>query len=173
MPSKQPDAISVPWVRSPRQLDYFASWTPAEVKLWTALNSATQINTRNGRISIPALARYTGYSERSIYRILRRLKNRGAIYSLVSPGRIAVYYLPHTYCAPRTPDNRGTAHNNKEGIDKTKYPSKARYTRYRPYLPYSVPPVPPHLAANCHQSYIEYCAATSHPVPIDLWATRE
>lgn len=165
MPSKQPDAPSVPWVRSPRQLDFFARWTPAEVKLWTALNSAIQINTRNGRISVPALARYTGYSQRSIYRILRRLKDRGAIYALVSPGRTAVYYLTHRYCEPRstyTPDKAGRVHNNKEVIDHTTRPRPRRYTPYR-----AMPG--PGLTAKRYQSYTEYCAITLRPMPLDTW----
>lgn len=165
MATNQPDAPSVPWVRAPRQLDFYARWTPAEVKLWTALNSAIQINTRNGRISIPALARYTGYSERSVYRILRRLKDRGAIYSLVSPGRTAVYYLAFQYSAPRTtytPDNPVTAHNNKEVIDNTTRPRPRRYTPYR-----AMPG--PGLASKCYQSYTEYCAITPRPMPLDTW----
>jgi hypothetical protein len=168
MSTKHPDTPSVPWVRSPRQLDFFRDWSPGEVKLWTALNSATQINTRTGRISVPSLARYTGYSERSIYRILRRLKNRGAVYSLASPGRTSVYYLPVQYCAPRftpTPAKVVSA-PNKEVIDKTNNTRRAPYNRYRPYLP---PPPAPHLRANCYQSYNEYCATTNRPVSLDTW----
>jgi hypothetical protein len=168
MPIKQPDRTSLPWVRSPRQLDFFKDWTPGELKLWTALNSVTQINTRNGRISVPALARFTGYSERSIYRILRRLKNRGAVYSLASPGRASTYYLPHKYCAPRfspTPDKVDRV-PNKERIDKTNSPRRARSTGYRPYLP---PPPDPHLSSKCAQSYTEYLATTNRPVPLDTW----
>jgi hypothetical protein len=169
MPAKQPDVISVPWVRSPRQLDFFAKWSPGEVKLWTAINSATQINTRNGRISVPALARFTGYSERTVYRILRRLKDRGAIYSLHTPGHTSFYYLPHHYSSPHTHDNRVTAHNNKEVIDKNNSPRTSPYIRYRPYLP---PAVTPHLTAKCYQSYTEYCATTNRPVSIDTWASQ-
>lgn len=162
MATNQPDATSVPWVRSPRQLDFFSTWTPGEVKLWTAINSATQINTRQGRISVPALARYTGYSQRSIYRLLRRLKDRGAIYSLVSPGHTAVYYLPHEYSRPRTPDNRVTP-PNKERIDNT------IRARTRPYIRYRPEPIPPGLTATSYQSYAEYCSTTSSPVSLDTW----
>lgn len=171
MASNQPDTRIVPWVRSPRQLDLFTDWTPSEVKLWTAINSATQINTRNGRISVPQLARYTGYSERSIYRILRRLKDRGAIYSLVSPGHTAVYYLPFQYCAATrttyTPDNRVRV-PNKERIDNNKSPRTRPYSRYAPYR---VTPVLPGLLANRYESYIEYCSRTSYPVSIELWVS--
>jgi hypothetical protein len=169
MASNLPDTRIVPWVRSPRQIDFFSDWSPAEVKLWTALNSATQINTRNGRISVPTLARFTGYSERSIYRILRRLKDRGAVYSLVSPGHTAVYYLPYQYSAQRstpistyTPDNRVTPHNNKVRIDNNR-PRTRRYSPYRPA------PVSPLLTATCYQSYTEYCATTNCPVSLDTW----
>lgn len=165
MPIKQPDAISVPWVRSPRQMNYFATWTPGEVKLWTAINSAIQINTRNGRISVPALARLTGYSQRSIYRILRRLKTRGAVYAVVSPGLTAVYYLRLEYSGPRTTFTRDkpvTAHNKEL--------NRQHQERQRPrYLPYRPRPVSPQLTANCYQSYSEYCATTNSPIPFDTW----
>lgn len=171
MALNQPDAISVPWVRSPRQLNFFADWTPPEVKLWTALNSATQINTRQGRVSVPQLARYTGYSERSIYRILRRLKDRGAIYALISPGRTAVYYLAFQYCAATrttyTPDNPVRRHN-KEAIDKSKNPRTLWSSRYAPYR---ATPSEPLLAATCYQSYNEYCATTNRPVSLDTWVS--
>lgn len=172
MARNQPDTRIVPWVRSPRQLDLFADWTPAEVKLWTALNSATQINTRQGRVSVPQLARYTGYSERSIYRILRRLKDRGAIYALISPGHTAVYYLPLQYSAKRstygitsTPDTVVRPHN-KEAIDKNKNPRTLWSSRYAPYR---AAPSEPQLAATCYESYNEYCARTSHPESIEVW----
>jgi len=170
MAHNQPDTRIVPWVRSPRQLDFFSTWSPAEVKLWTAINSATQINTRQGRISVPALARHTGYSQRSIYRILRRLKDRGAIYALISPGRTAVYYLPHEYSAPRTTpthDNRGRV-PNKVVIDNTRSPRKLPYSRY---VPWRVPPAPTALAVTCYQSYNEYAATSSRPVPLDTWVS--
>jgi hypothetical protein len=169
MSTKHPDATSVPWVRSPRQLDFFVNWSPGEVKLWTAINSATQINTRQGRISVPQLARYTGYSQRSIYRILRRLKDRGAIYSLTSPGHTSVYYLPLEYCKPvstRTPDNPVRPHN-KVSIDNT------NRNRKRSYTPYLAPPVSPDLAYNCSQSYTQYLATTNRPVSLDTWVSGD
>ena len=172
MPLSKPDTRSIPWVRSPRQLDFFAGWTPGEVKLWTAINSATQINTRQGRVSVPQLARYTGYSERSIYRILRRLKDRVALYALISPGQTACYYLPLQYAAkPLTPtttytrDTSVTGHN-KERIDNNTTPQRRPYSRYRAY---GVPPLSPELRATCYQSYNEYLATTNCPVSIYTW----
>jgi hypothetical protein len=156
----------VPWVRSPRRLDAFTDVTPAECKLYIAINAACQTSTRNGRISVPELARYTGYSERSIYRILHLLKARGVVYSIVNPGHTAVYYLTYTYCAaPPTPDKRDGGHPYKP-IDNYKPPP-----HYRPrasYIPYQREPGPV-LTYKESESYEQYAARVPHPLSSDAW----
>jgi hypothetical protein len=118
------------WIRTPRRFDFFRGWTIGERELFHLINWAHQYNKRNGRISVPELATFSGYSARHVYRILRRLKDRGVVYSLVTPGYTAVYYLRFEYCAPRTPtrDNQhvrgGRGVNTKEEIDKYRYPPR-------------------------------------------------
>lgn len=159
----------VAWARTPRRLDSFAGWTPPEVKLWSALNAACQTRYRDGRISVPELARYSGYSERSIYRILRKLKNRGAVYALITPGETAVYYLPFEYCPRRptlTPANSVTAPNKEKGKDNYKGPPRTG----RRHGPQSVrddsTPVEYYHQSFSYEHYSKTCP---NPLPFDEW----
>jgi hypothetical protein len=97
--------LPVIWAKTPLRLDTLTGLTPVEERIWNRINSAVQIRTRGGRISVPELARFAECSERTVYRVLRRLKDAGYVYAVGSPGKASVYYLRWTYAgATPTPD---------------------------------------------------------------------
>lgn len=100
------------WARTHLYLGMEHGWTRAELAVFHEINRAIQIRKRRGKLTVPELRRFTGLSERGIYKALRKLKDRGVIYALTAPGRGSIYYLTEPYAAPRVPPplNAGTPH---------------------------------------------------------------
>jgi hypothetical protein len=165
------ETAAIAWIRTPRRFDFFRGWTIGEREIFHLINWATQYHKRKGKISVRTLAWFSGYSERHVYRILRRLKTRGAICALVTIGCTAVYYLRYEYCGPRTPtpDNQHVRGdhgvNNKEQIEKNRRPPWERKPAYVPYLVYG----PKIERGPGGFTYEDYARSCTNPVPLLDW----